>query len=289
MIPTMTCPADFNPRPLAGATREMIGRMLTDQFQSTPPCGGDSVMLPGGSSDFQFQSTPPCGGDKARIKKWRLPKYFNPRPLAGATTSTKETCLILMTFQSTPPCGGDDLIGAQGVSPGPISIHAPLRGRQGDGRLAQPHVQFQSTPPCGGDTSSTGKGPGFTDFNPRPLAGATTSMTLPCFWIRISIHAPLRGRPASGRQGSSGTRFQSTPPCGGDYKSSSVLYPMYPFQSTPPCGGDDGTDDHHPAPAISIHAPLRGRPAHTFYSEPLLQFQSTPPCGGDLSWCRWTI
>ena len=39
---------DFNPRPLAGATMKLIALASAMQFQSTPPCGGDSFTYTAG-------------------------------------------------------------------------------------------------------------------------------------------------------------------------------------------------------------------------------------------------
>ena len=182
----------FNPRPLAGATQE----------------GGEKNEAGG------FQSTPPCGGDETNIKDMAITLHFNPRPLAGATGLA---CYDLANngFQSTPPCGGDGmepqllsdaiyfnprpLAGATGHDSrrGPshvISIHAPLRGRltpQIDPVIFQ---RFQSTPPCGGDQHRRLVSAVSRDFNPRPLAGATTVSRAVVSVGFISIHAPLRGR-----------------------------------------------------------------------------------------------
>ena len=96
-----------------------------------------------------------------------------------------------------------------------ISIHAPLRGRQGGKPMTEEGKKFQSTPPCGGDMAATKAMLVMVYFNPRPLAGATQcsdateifilfQSTPPCggdgnteLALRhslISIHAPLRGR-----------------------------------------------------------------------------------------------
>ena len=141
-----------------------------------------------------------------------------------------------------------------------ISIHAPLRGRplcgcsgggesdfnprplagataQGKQTLSGPI--FQSTPPCGGDQHFRSHGSGSGNFNPRPLAGATSIPAADYIRINISIHAPLRGRPVEGL-------------------FSIVLL------------------------AISIHAPLRGRLRWCAVDCEWTRFQSTPPCGGDV-------
>ena len=141
-----------------------------------------------------------------------------------------------------------------------ISIHAPLRGRREMYSMGCTQIEFQSTPPCGGDSTGT---PGIKEekyFNPRPLAGATKQAFEEMFEVYISIHAPLRGRqflaivkvglgfisihaPLRGRPGSAGAAKTSEQ-----------------FQSTPPCGGDFKGHRQHRVRGISIHAPLRGRP-----------------------------
>ena len=141
---------------------------------------------------------------------------------------------------------------------------------------------FQSTPPCGGDEAGINGLAKVLDFNPRPLAGATVcaylffcyilfQSTPPCggdtlehclhLQIKISIHAPLRGRPPSWAACIIAPRFQSTPPCGGDCGKIEVTLLARVFQSTPPCGGDPESGKAPP---------------------PLWPFQSTPPCGGDV-------
>ena len=166
-------PPYFNPRPLAGATKQrrvlvraryisihapLRGRpswrrniSKRPKFQSTPPCGGDppAPMFP--LSPSRFQSTPPCGGDQRNSRR-------NP---------------LNRKFQSTPPCGGD------------ASAMPMIRAQ----------FLFQSTPPCGGDPGQHPSLHRSYDFNPRPLAGATYGKCFCSLKHLISIHAPLRGRP----------------------------------------------------------------------------------------------
>ena len=184
-----------------------------------------------------FQSTPPCGGDRNYFFIAITNIDFNPRPLAGAT-----------------------LILRKGKILENISIHAPLRGRPGGG----------------------GQGHRNRYFNPRPLAGATSSLSpFPLFALFQST-PPCGGDLMGWCAVIYMDEFQSTPPCGGDACS---LFPSARsslFQSTPPCGGDlvntvesPVTHYFNPRPlagatptgiikatpaAISIHAPLRGRP-----------------------------
>ena len=197
--PSVPADADFNPRPLAGATADadvvdclrgisihapLRGRrehplhfFYKGKFQSTPPCGGDFGFHGSPSHELTFQSTPPCGGDTG--------KNF-----ISASAGR---------FQSTPPCGGDPepiinadqlknfnprpLAGATGrdgtqLDGARISIHAPLRGRPRKPWLTLLHHQFQSTPPCGGDAAGSSRRDTTTNFNPRPLAGATLRRAL---------------------------------------------------------------------------------------------------------------
>ena len=146
------------------------------------------------STPLGFQSTPPCGGDNlGDVLDGVLPD-FNPRPHAGATWHQWSgdhhldisihapmrgrplrlpRLRLVLRFQSTPPCGGDLL----------SSWNRPLP------------LIFQSTPPCGGDLEKIPLLSPKIDFNPRPHAGATKSSTGADQQGRISIHAPMRGRP----------------------------------------------------------------------------------------------
>ena len=56
-------PAYFNPRPLAGATRQQADLRFSPEFQSTPPRGGDPNAISSSRPIARFQSTPPRGGD----------------------------------------------------------------------------------------------------------------------------------------------------------------------------------------------------------------------------------
>ena len=100
---------------------------VIEQFQSTPPCGGDLYSLLPGRCMSRFQSTPPCGGDWWICRKRRT-----------------------NGFQSTPPCGGDT--GCDCLSAAPHNFNPrPLAGATVKGFELQSFATFQSTPPCGGD------------------------------------------------------------------------------------------------------------------------------------------
>ena len=122
---------------------------------------------------------------------------------------------------------------------GLISIHAPLRGRPRLPALCRP------TP----------------DFNPRPLAGATTAVT------SIAIAAVY---------------FNPRPLAGATLAPLIMMFPVAYFNPRPLAGATVGDVPPFPGFVISIHAPLRGRPYHLTGILGCWIFQSTPPCGGDL-------
>ena len=297
---TLSRGSHFNPRPLAGATSLSVNLSRGIRFQSTPPCGGDIPPTIIFFCPRYFNPRPLAGATSfLRYSVWRgvisihAPLRgrlsclggvlylinFNPRPLAGATGGVVMVDLITLIsihaplrgrlllfrpaictalFQSTPPCGGDKLSSSPTLT----------------------LLRFQSTPPCGGDDHYRNKTSDQSNFNPRPLAGATPQQYGCSPHAVISIHAPLRGRRSPNAGHAYNVRFQSTPPCGGDLINNPPPQ-RRKFQSTPPCGGDiQGRSTRYPQ-AISIHAPLRGRPYPHCSQCCMVLFQSTPPCGGD--------
>ena len=163
----------------------------------------------------------------------------------------------LSRFQSTPPYGGDRSV--LGVIKMPdISIHAPIRGRRVYTHKTLSDLRFQSTPPYGGDTQPT----------------------VIVILLGISIHAPIRGRRITST-GSWWTRnFNPRPHTGATYNGEFTVKTQL-FQSTPPYGGDGPPFGLELGGFISIHAPIRGRPAPYCQRNQWKQFQSTPPYGGD--------
>ncbi len=137
-----------------------------------------------------------------------------------------------------------------------------MRGRPGTPVSFWIRSLFQSTPPCGGDYISKGSR----------------------YRLRISIHAPLRGRLDADFLAVVAKSFQSTPPCGGDPLTLVLPSGFLTFQSTPPCGGDAWSclnqsqqSDFNPRPLAGATGAFRGVLVST-------GFQSTPPCGGDGEW-----
>ena len=106
---------NFNPRPLAGATKLRVREFTGARISIHAPLRGRPYPVLVRADVSQFQSTPPCGGDPVWMFLIRLHWYFNPRPLAGATPSNDQF-LGFGLFQSTPPCGGDvDQLWAEAV------------------------------------------------------------------------------------------------------------------------------------------------------------------------------
>ena len=98
-----------------------------------------------------------------------------------------------------------------------------------------------------------------SNFNPRPRMGATVACTSWIFFIVISIHAPVWGRPLEQQFPLVQQHFNPRPRMGATQDG---------------CRRDwDGF--------ISIHAPVWGRLALSVSRFAPSKFQSTPPYGGD--------
>ncbi len=184
-----------------------------------------------------------------------------------------------------------------------VSIHAPVWGRPRLSAVRTRQQRFQSTPPCGGDKLL---GIGLSQviaFQSTPPCGGDVGNLRRTHVDPVSIHAPVWGRRSPSRHVRPSNSFQSTPPCGGDAAVADGLFVDQGFQSTPPCGGDpdepwtatgQAVSIHAPVwgrpvvevsggigIAVSIHAPVWGRPSRSTRLPSSGTFQSTPPCGGD--------
>ena len=143
-----------------------------------------------------------------------------------------------MRFQSTPPCGGDCLL-EPAVQLRQISIHAPLRGRrQVHGEPGRGHRISIHAPLRGRRRTERCRTSGRNYFNPRPLAGATSFPMVSLPPMVISIHAPLRGRLGSEIEESHAEEISIHAPLRGRQINQQVVNGSSRFQSTPPCGGD---------------------------------------------------
>ena len=168
---------DFNPRSLAGATKNGCKLNITVRFQSTLPRGSDAGYNLFRSPTLEFQSTLPRGSDVTIWPKLLQRRNFNPRSLAGATEINKhKDCNSLISIHAPSRERHNKLFSEAVIEL--ISIHAPSRERPGRwaGRLVQ--VQFQSTLPRGSDIAMTLSWRLCWHFNPRSLAGATSRLII---------------------------------------------------------------------------------------------------------------
>ena len=141
---------------------------------------------------MKFQSTPPCGGDELVIAGDQRSPNFNPRPLAGATAGRDRQRVSQKISIHAPLRGRRFLPLYRGSS---IYFNPrPLAGATSNPGVDIVINEFQSTPPCGGDESGSPGCRSPENFNPRPLAGATKIISAKKIAEFISIHAPLRGR-----------------------------------------------------------------------------------------------
>ena len=141
------------------------------------------------------------------------------------------------------------------------------------------------------------------DFNPRPLAGATSHKKNKKKGLTDFNPRPLAGATSEGGISMKELVFQSTPPCGGD-QAAICNQKLYSYFNPRPLAGATIKGRKRNCPfMISIHAPLRGRPLWMEKTGRLIpisihaplrgrrqlgslpsstnKFQSTPPCGGD--------
>ena len=250
--------ADFNPRPLAGATRGRVWLVLSEPISIHAPLRGRRRPSGWIAALEKFQSTPPCGGDLCRRGKNTTRPNFNPRPLAGATHATELKGGDCMISIHAPLRGRRLTFAARGwirdFNPRPlagatqsstilhpsrvISIHAPLRGRRPGVHDVCFRFDFNPRPLAGATPGDPVPFPERLYFNPRPLAGATSFLLKLAVLVVISIHAPLRGRPADDKQAFEEMFISIHAPLRGRLLPLPVRAVSGVFQSTPPCGGD---------------------------------------------------
>ena len=140
-----------------------------------------------------------------------------------------------------------------------ISIHAPMRGRPGKhGRPREPG-NFNPRPHAGA-TGNRWTSAGMTaNFNPRPHAGATAPAGSGAPAGRISIHAPMRGRPHDMRQKEAAQYFNPRPHAGATRLPWRLTDRLPDFNPRPHAGATFLQEGPFKAITISIHAPMRGR------------------------------
>ena len=181
----------------------------------------------------------------------------------------------------------------------PVSIHAPVKGRrQPDGRRpAWPGVSIHAPVkgrPCWGSGGSRW----CRRFNSRPCEGATRLYRQIFGRIGVSIHAPVKGRqrdgaavwrhhlvsihaPVKGRLhptacSGPGCGFNSRPCEGATAEYFSHITCQIGFNSRPCEGATIACCNFLSISFVSIHAPVKGRPARPAIHSAAKAFQFTP-------------
>ena len=214
-------------------------------------------------------------------------KFQSTRPLRGATFCQIVTS-YLYAFQSTRPLRGATTTAKDSRRKWPISIHAPLAGR--DSLYSRPtsrQMHFNPRAPCGARRISwTVRPPPPVFQSTRPLRGATYRLLRPTRDIAISIHAPLAGRdslrPACFILP---PNFNPRAPCGArrfDYWGELC---SDEFQSTRPLRGatQQGSHGGFPLSDFNPRAPCGARPGRTGIQEQGGDFNPRAPCGARLN------
>ena len=187
----------FNPRTPCGAR---LAHVLTDrllpEFQSTHPLRGATRRTTQCVPIYQFQST---------------------HPLRGATGTVLFLLLFRIYFNPRTPCGARHRVRTSSSSSNPISIHAPLAGRDSK-RHRRPHRSCISIH--------------------APLAGRDQLPISVSMVEMISIHAPLAGRDlASSCFLPQHPHFNPRTPCGARLWDNGAQITAVQFQSTHPLRG----------------------------------------------------
>ena len=191
----------FNPRAPCGARPCCADtKLILSAFQSTRPLRGatlySSIME---SRLSKFQSTRPLRGAtvKHRCRQIPMTVFQSTRPLRGATSKRSRSQGGWPHFNPRAPCGARQYDEDADAYIIPISIHAPLAGR--DRRplpcVVSSFAHFNPRAPCGARPQSRLSRSSSREFqSTRPLRGATKQTQLNTHSITISIHAPLAGR-----------------------------------------------------------------------------------------------
>ena len=170
----MGCPDQcFNPRPRGGRPTRAAGDRASAMVSIHAPARGATLAVADlRLTNEQFQSTPPRGGDHCRRSDAMRSLSFNPRPRGGrrqrsaqpgqhntvsihapARGATLPACVDrrLRRFQSTPPRGGRRWTCQCRLRSAVVSIHAPAGGDHADRRDAIMASCFNPRPRAGGD------------------------------------------------------------------------------------------------------------------------------------------
>ena len=193
----------------------------------------------------------------------RIREHFNPRAPFEARRGGRLAPASNDRFNPRAPCGARPARFWRTFWSIPISIHAPLAGR--DQYFSPSFLRlslFQPTRPLRGATARARALCMTQIFQPtRPLRGATISLVVHRVLHGISTHAPLAGRDrlsAVARQ--SHTHFNPRAPCGARLGMDGSQETLPPISTHAPLAGRDRLGRRGDAVReISTHAPLAGR------------------------------
>ena len=251
-------------RPLRGATRRPGRDAGRRRISIHAPLAGRDPQPAGAIFSFtDFNPRAPCGARPDTVPRVVLRcSYFNPRAPCGARLSSCHPSDGVLLFQSTRPLRGatSDYTTEERYSP--ISIHAPLAGRdaanaafclflaisihaplagrdQGATRLDNERLHFNPRAPCGARLGIEGNDHQTPLFqSTRPLRGATSWYSMP--WASNCYFNPRA--PCGARQWRSGWQagcsyFNPRAPCGARLRPSGWLpRRLHNFNPRAPCG-----------------------------------------------------
>ena len=227
-----------------------------------------------------FQFTPLREGRLCGASSVRAVIHFNSRPSARGDVQRRSSRKSSGNFNSRPSARGDGM-GSPGVSPIPISIHAPPRGATA---IPVPSLYrsiiFQFTPLREGRPGGLRVRLHRWNFNSRPSARGDACAQIPRRLRTISIHAPPRGATRHGGvQGAKSEYFNSRPSARGDGLAKVDHLVASQFQFTPLREGRRTCEGRPPCRVpISIHAPPRGATKHikNFFAYYLISIHAPP-------------
>ena len=118
-------------RPLRGATCLVTpSSSAICYFNPRAPCGARRWYQPQAGLYFEFQSTRPLrGATHSLLLSSCFSGDFNPRAPCGARPLAWPSAIGLHYFNPRAPCGARHLLHTGSHPHNPISIHAPLAGR----------------------------------------------------------------------------------------------------------------------------------------------------------------
>ena len=149
--------------------------LLADEFQSTRPVWGATLVTSSTNDSQIFQSTRPVwGATRAKLSNTQRDRNFNPRAPCGARLNTPKNADCHSKFQSTRPVWGATAFVTESDAQQVISIHAPRVGR--DAHLIFINIRLT-----------------IISIH-APRVGRDAMLCVGILEARISIHAPRVGR-----------------------------------------------------------------------------------------------